>query len=111
MSFWDLLIQSATIQEPQEMNSGGVVQRSWIDRYNNIPARLVANRGSAKKGAENIERYVRGEFTLFLDFYPDITEKMKAIIEGQEYEIVFVAKVLGKYFYNHLELQLNKVIQ
>jgi hypothetical protein len=31
------------------------------------------------------------------------------MVDGQTYEIVFVAKVMGRNNYDHLELQLNKV--
>lgn len=108
MSFLDLLTQSVTIQEQQMTNVGGVVQKNWIQKYN-VPARLVANSGSMRKGAEDLEKYTRGDSTLFLGFYPDITEKMRAVIDGQIYEIAFVSKVMGRQSYDHLELQLNKV--
>ncbi len=108
MSFWDLLTQSVTIQEQHTTNVGGVVQKNWVQKYT-TPARLVANSGSMRKGAEDLEKYTRGDFTLFLGFYPDITEKMRAVVNGETYEIAFVSKVMGKQEYDHLELQLNKV--
>lgn len=108
MSFFELLTQTATIQEQHTSNVGGVVQKTWTDRLS-APARLVANGGSMRKGAETLEKYTRGDYTLFLSFYPEITEKMRVVIEGTMYEIVFVAKVVGKQSYDHLELQLNKV--
>lgn len=106
--FQDLLTQSATILEQQTSNVGGVVQKSWNNKYI-IAARLVDNSGSMRKGAEDLEKYTRGEYTLFLNFFPDITEKMRVMVDGQTYEIVFVAKVMGRNNYDHLELQLNKV--
>lgn len=106
--FQDLLTQSATIQEQQTSNVGGVVHKTWNNKYT-TPARLVANGGSMRKGAEDLEKYTRGDFTLFLSFYPDITEKMRVQMEDEVYEIVFVAKVMGRQNYEHLELQLNKI--
>jgi head-tail adaptor len=106
--FQDLLTQSAAIQEHQTSNVGGVVQKTWVDKYT-VPARLEANGGNMRKGAEDLEKYTRGDFTLFLNFYPDITEKMRVQMDGEIYEIVFVAKVMGRQNYEHLELQLNKV--
>ena len=106
--FQDLLTQSATIEEQQTSNVGGMVQKSWSNKYT-MSARLVDNSGSMRRGAEDLEKYTRGDYTLFLNFYPDITEKMRAIVDGQTYEIVFVAKVMGRNNYDHLELQLNKI--
>ena len=108
MAFSDLLTQTAVIQGQHTSNVGGVVQKTWTDLYT-TPARLMANSGSMRKGNETLEKYTRGDFTLFLGFYPDITEKMRAVVDGLIYEIVFVAKVMGKQEYDHLELQLNKV--
>ena len=108
MSFFELLTQSATIQEHNTVNVGGVVQKTWTDKLT-APARLVANGGNMRKGAETIEKYTRGDYTLFLGFHPDITEKMRAVVDGESYEIAFVAKVMGKQSYDHLELQLHKV--
>lgn len=108
MSFFELLTQSVTIQEQHSSNVGGVAQKTWTDKLT-APARLVANGGSMRKGAETIEKYTRGDYTLFLGIYPDITEKMRAVVDGEVYEIAFVAKVMGKQNYDHLELQLNKV--
>jgi head-tail adaptor len=108
MSFFDLLTQTATIQEQHTSNVGGVVQKTWTDKLT-TPARLVANSGSMRKGAEDLEKYTRGDYTLFLSFQPDITEKMRVTVDGDHYEIAFVAKVMGKQNYDHLELQLNKV--
>ena len=84
------------------------MQKTWTDKLT-APARLVANGGSMRKGAETIEKYSRGDYTLFLGIYPDITEKMRVVVDGEVYEIAFVAKVMGKQNYDHLELQLNKV--
>jgi len=50
---------------------------------------------------------VRGEFTLYLEAGVEITEKMRATIDGKEYEITFVAAVNDKDSVHHLELQLN----
>jgi len=108
MSFFDLLTQTATIQEQHASNVGGVVQKTWTDKLT-ASARLVDNNGSMRKGSETLEKYTRGDYTLFLGFTSDITEKMRAVIDGDVYEIAFVAKVMGKQNYDHLELQLNKV--
>ncbi|QQS59455.1 hypothetical protein IPN35_01010 [Candidatus Peregrinibacteria bacterium] len=107
MAFQGLLTQTATIKECTESNVGGVVKKVWTDKYSNLLARLSANRGTVKVGTENIEKYVRGEFTLYLEQGSEITEKMRAVIDGKEYEIAFVAEVNGKDSVHHLELQLN----
>ena len=108
MPLADLLTQSAVIQEQNSSNVGGVVQKTWTDLLT-VPARLEDNGGRMRKGNENLEKYTLGDFTLYLGFYPDITEKMRAVIDGQIYQIVFVAKVMGRDSYDHLELQLNKI--
>lgn len=107
MAFQGLLTQTATIKECSESNVGGVVKKVWTDKYSNLPARLSANRGTLKVGLENIEKYVRGEFTLYLEQGSEITEKMRAEIDGKVYEIAFVAEINGKDSVHHLELQLN----
>jgi len=107
MSFIDLLTQTATIKEHSESNVGGVVKKVWTDKYTALPARLKANRGAEKVGAENLEKYVRGEFTLYLEAGVEITEKMRATVDGKDYEITFVAAVSDKDSVHHLELQLN----
>lgn len=107
MAFKDLLTQMATIKEHSESNIGGVVKKVWADKYTALPARLKVNRGAEKVGAENLEKYVRGEFTLYLEAGVEITEKMQAVIEEKEYEITFVAAVNDKDSIHHLELQLN----
>ena len=107
MAFKDLLAQTATIKEHSESNVGGVVKKVWTDKYTDLPARLKANRGAEKVGAENLEKYVRGEFTLYLEAGVEITEKMRAMVDGKEYEITFVAAVSDKDSVHHLELQLN----
>ena len=107
MAFKDLLTQTASITECSENNVGGVVKKVWADKYTALPARLKANRGAEKVGAENLEKYVRGEFTLYLEEGVEITEKMRATIDGKDYEITFVAAVNDKDSVHHLELQLN----
>lgn len=107
MAFKDLLTQSATIKEHTESNVGGVVKKVWTVKYADLPARLKANRGTEKVGVENLEKYVRGEFTLYLEAGVDITEKMRAEIYSKEYEITFVSAVRDKDSIHHLELQLN----
>ena len=107
MAFKDLLTQSATIKEHTENNVGGVVKKVWAVKYANLPARLKANRGTEKVGAENFEKYVRGEFTLYLEAGVEVTEKMRAEVYGKEYEITFVSAVRDKDSIHHLELQLN----
>ena len=112
MAFIDFLTQTATIQEYVESNVGGVSKKTWSDKYLDIPARLSVNRGGMKSGAEGIEKYTKAEFTLYLEpAYSNITERMKAIVDAEEYEIVLVAKVRAKSAVNHLELQLNKIIK
>jgi len=107
MSFLDLLTQTATIKECTESNIGGISKKVWADKYTALPARLTANRGTVKVGTENLEKYVRGEFTLYLGAGNDISEKMRAEINGDEYEISFVAEINGKDSAHHMELQLN----
>lgn len=109
MSFLNLLTQTATIKECTESNIGGIVKKVWTDKYTALPARLTANRGTTKVGLENLEKYVRGEFTLYLEAGREITEKMKAEINGDEYEIAFVAEINGKDTAHHMELQLNHI--
>lgn len=108
MPFADLLTQTAVIQEQHATNVGGVVQKNWSDLIT-VPARLEDNVGRMRKGNENLEKYVIGEFTLYVGFYPDITEKMRVVMNGQNYQIAFVAKIMGRDSYDHLELQLNKI--
>ena len=108
--FQDLLTQSATFEEAQTSNVGGVVQKNWILKYGNVPVRLVTNHGNAKHGAENLEKYTRADFTLFMSAFGNINEKMRVTIDGEKYEIVLVAKVHGRNGIDHLELQLNKII-
>ena len=107
MAYKDLLTQSATIKEHTESNVGGVVKKVWAVKYANLPARFKANRGIEKVGTENFEKYVRGEFTLYLETGVEITEKMRAEIDGREYEIAFISAVRDKNSVHHLELQLN----
>ncbi len=108
MTFTNLLTQTAAIKEHTESNIGGVVKKEWTVKYSDLPARLKANKGTEKFGTENLEKYVRGEFTLYLEAGFQITEKMKAVIENTEYDILFVAKVNGKDSVHHIELQLNQ---
>lgn len=105
--FSNLLTQSGTIKEATEENVGGVVKKVWMVKYSNLSARLKANRGTEKVGAENLEKYVRGEFTLYLEAGVEVTEKMRAVVDGKEYEIAFVSAVRDKNSVHHLELQLN----
>jgi len=111
MAFLDFLTQMATIQEYVETNQGGVPKKTWSDKYTGIPARLSVNRGGLKSGSEGIEKYTKAEFTLYLQPNYEITERMKVIVDGEDYEIVLVAKVRAKSAINHLELQLNKIIK
>jgi hypothetical protein len=111
MAFSDFLTQTATIQEYTETNQGGVSKKTWSDKYTDIPARLSVNRGSMKSGAEGIEKYTNAEFTLYLQPNYGITERMKAVVDGEEYDIILVSKVRAKSEVNHLELQLNKIIK
>lgn len=107
MAFKDLLTQSATIKERTESNVGGVAKKVWSEKYASLPARLKGNRGTEKVGAENLEKYVRGEFTLYLEAGVTVTEKMRAVVDGKEYEIAFVSAVRDKNSVHHIELQLN----
>lgn len=111
MAFLDFLTQTATIQQYVETNEGGVPKKTWSDKYTDIPARLSVNRGGMKSGAEGIEKYTKAEFTLYLQPSYEVTERMKAVVDGEEYEIVLVAKVRAKSSVNHLEMQLNKIIK
>ena len=79
----------------------------WTVKYADLPARLKANRGTEKVGVENLEKYIRGEFTLYLEAGVEITEKMRAEVYGKDYEITFVSAVRDKDSIHHLELQLN----
>lgn len=108
--FQELLTQSATFEEAQLNNVGGVVQKNWFMKYGYVPVRLVTNHGNARHGAENLEKYTRADFTLFMSPYGDINEKLRVRIDGAMYEIVLVAKVYGRNGLDHLELQLNKII-
>jgi hypothetical protein len=108
MAFKDLLTESATIKEATEENIGGIAKKVWVVKYAGLPARLKANRGVEKVGTENLEKYVRGEYTLYLETGVEITEKMRAEIDGHAYEIAFVSEVRGQSSAHHLELQLNR---
>ena len=79
----------------------------WTVKYADLPARLKANRGTEKVGVENLEKYIRGEFTLYLEAGVEITEKMRAEVYGKDYEITFVSAVRDKDSIHHLELQLK----
>ena len=107
MSFQNLLTQLVTIKECIENNVGGVAKKVWTEKYTNLPARLKANRGTEKVGAENFEKYIRGEFTLYLEAGVEVTEKMRAVVDEKEYEIAFVSAVRDKNSVHHIELQLN----
>jgi len=108
MAFADLLINAATIRRWTDggTDNYGNPVKTWADHLIDQPCRIAYPRGRQIQRATEV---VPVEAVLFIQDV-DVTEHDRAVMDGTEYEILFVATLQNGSGEHHLELLLTRVI-
>jgi len=108
MSFSTLLISTCTIKRytSASQDSYGQPVKTWADHLVNQKCRLSYPKG--RQVQRNTE-VIPVEAVLFMEDV-DVTEHDKVVVDGTEYEILFVATLQDGSGDHHKELSLRRVI-
>lgn len=108
MAYIDLLISSCTIRRYTAPTSDAYGQpvKVWTNHLIDQPCRLSYPKGRQIQRATEV---IPVEAMLFTEDI-DVTEYDKAIVDGTEYEILFVATSQDGIGDHHKELSLRRVI-
>jgi len=108
MGYTDLLINTCTIKRWTDGGTDdyGNPVKTWADHLVDQPCRLSYPRG---RQVQRDTEVVPVEAVLFLEDV-NVTEQDKVVVDGIEFEILFVASLLDGSGSHHKELSLKRVI-
>lgn len=108
MALADLLIDTCTIRRWTDGGTDdyGNPVKTWADHLVDQPCRLSYPRG---RQVQRDTEVIPVEAVLFMEDV-DVTEHDKAVVDGTEYEILFVATLQDNSGDHHKELSLKRVI-
>lgn len=108
MAFSDLLISTCTVKRytSASQDSYGQPVKTWSDHMVDQKCRLSYPKG---RQVQRDTEVIPVEAVLFLEDV-DVTEYDKVMVDGTEYEILFVARLQDGSGNHHKELSLRRVI-
>ena len=111
MTFATLLISSCTIRRYTDgaADAYGNTAKVWADHLTAEPCRLSYPKGRFQRQIQRGTEIVPVDTVLYIDDV-DVTEHDQIIIDGNTWEILFVATLQDGTADHHLELSMKRVI-